>query len=82
MQSSIKCIVTGANALDGTDSFDRFLVASQLWAEGISAEYMAQSGVINSFIRENREELYGAGTSGWSVEDVCGVCAILKVRKM
>lgn len=82
MQSSIKCIVTGVNALDGTDSFDRFLVASQLWAEGISAEYMAQSGVINSFIRENREELYGAGTSGWSVEDVCGVCAILKVRKM
>ena len=63
MQSSIRCIVTGANALDGADSFDRFLVASQLWTEGISAEYMAQSGVINSFIKENREELLGAGTS-------------------
>jgi len=79
VQSSIRCIVTGVNALDGADSFDRFVVASRLWAEGISAEYVAQSGVINSFIKENREELQGGGTNGWLAEDICGVCAILKI---
>jgi hypothetical protein len=63
MQSSIRCFVTGVNALDAVDSTDRFIVASRLWAEGISAEYMDQSGVINSLIKENREEVHGAGTS-------------------
>lgn len=70
MQSTVRCIVTGVNALDGIDSAERFIVASRLWAEGISTEYMAQSGVINSLIRESREELQGTGTS----VSCCGCC--------
>lgn len=63
MQSSIRCIVVGVNALEAADSAERFIVASRLWAEGIAAEYMAQSGVISSVIKENRDEVHGGGTS-------------------
>jgi len=79
IQSSIRCIVTGTNTLDGTDSLERLVVASHLWREGISAEYMTQSGVINSLIKDSRDDAYGAVTSGWSLEDVCGICAIIKI---
>ncbi|CAJ1930603.1 unnamed protein product [Cylindrotheca closterium] len=79
IQSPIRCIVTGANTLDGTDSLERLVVTSRLWLEGISAEYMTQSGVINSLIKESRDDAYGAVTTGWSLEDVCGICAIMKI---
>jgi len=79
IQSSIRCIVTGTNTLDGTDALERLIVASHLWIEGISAEYMTQSGVINSLIKESREDTYGAVTSGWSFEDLCSICAIMKI---
>lgn len=63
IQSSVRCIVTGTSTLDGTDSLERLVVASRLWMEGISAEYMTQSGVINSLIKESRDDAYGAVTN-------------------
>lgn len=69
IQSTVRCIVTGTNNLDGTDSLERLVVASRLWLEGISAEYMTQSGVINSLIKESRDDAYGAVTSVSFVSD-------------
>lgn len=64
-----------------------------------SAEYLAQSGVMASLLKQQREETQGTGTSvskasesrscsssthsslqDWSLDELCGVCAILKVR--
>jgi hypothetical protein len=74
MQSTVRCVVTGINVLDGADSEERLIVASRLWVEGISAEYMAQSGVISSLIKENRGELQGTGTS----VSHCGFCLVFR----
>ena len=63
VQSSIRCIVISVNGFDGADATERLIVASHLWAAGISAEYMTQSGVVNSLLKETREELQGSGTS-------------------
>lgn len=79
IQSSIRCIVTGANSLDGTDSLERLVVASHLWMEGISAEYMTQSGVINSLIKETRDDAYGAVTSVSSCFEFCYVRCIARL---
>lgn len=63
MGPTIRCIVSGVHGLDAGSSTERFIVASRLWMEGISAEYLAQSGVMASLLKHQRGELQGAGTS-------------------
>ena len=60
---SARCIVSSVHGLDAASSADRYLVASRLWAEGIGAEYLAQSGVLASLLRRQREEREGTGAS-------------------
>ena len=55
ISSSIQCVVSSVNGLDGTSSSDRLVVASRLWAEGISTEYLSQSGAIASLLRHNHQ---------------------------
>lgn len=55
ISSSIQCVVSSVHGLDGTSSSDRLVVASRLWAEGISAEYLSQSGVIASLLRHHHQ---------------------------
>jgi hypothetical protein len=79
MPQPIQCMVASANGMDASTAKDRFVVASRLWSEGISCEYLAQSGLMASLLKQQREELQGDGTSDWSFEELCGVCAIMKV---
>ena len=62
-QSTVRCIVSSVHGLDSGTSVDRLEVASRLWAEGISAEYLPHSGVMSSLLRQQREETQGAGSS-------------------
>ena len=56
MSSSVQCIVASPNGMDSSSSSERFLVAAHLWSEGISAEYMPQSGVMLSLLKRIKEE--------------------------
>lgn len=79
MPQPIQCLVASDNGLDAETAKERFLVSSRLWSEGISCEYLAQSGLMASLLKQQREELKGNGTSDWTFEELCGVCAIMKV---
>jgi hypothetical protein len=57
LANTVQCIVTGVHGMDSTTAADRLLVASRLWAEGVSAEYMAQSGVMLSLLKRYRESI-------------------------
>ena len=55
LSNTVRCIVTGVHGMDAASASDRLIVASRLWAEGISAEYIPQSGVMISLLRRYRE---------------------------
>lgn len=77
---SVKCVVASVHGMDAASAPERFLVASRLWAEGISAEYLPQSGVMLSLLKRVRDEPdTGAGASDWSLIELYGVCALLKI---
>lgn len=61
LTSTVQCIVTGVHGMDAATATDRLLVASRLWTEGISAEYMPQSGVILSLLKRYRESFEPLG---------------------
>ena len=63
MPQPIQCIVASDNGLDSETAKERFVVSSRLWSEGISCEYLAQSGLMASLLKQQREELKGNGTS-------------------
>mmetsp|Transcript_21174 Transcript_21174/g.25502 ORF Transcript_21174/g.25502 Transcript_21174/m.25502 type:complete len:293 (-) Transcript_21174:1262-2140(-) len=63
--------------MDAASSAERLFVASRLWAAGISAEYIPQSGVMMNLLKQQREETNSLGD--WSLDELCGVCAILKI---
>lgn len=63
MPPPTQCIVASVHGLDSSTAQDRFIVASSLWANGISCEYLAQSGVLASLLNRQREETQGTGTS-------------------
>jgi len=56
LSTSVKCIVASPSGMDSSSSSERFLVAARLWMEGISAEYMPQSGVMLSLVKRIKEE--------------------------
>lgn len=61
LANTVQCIVTGVHGMDAATASDRLLVASRLWAEGVSAEYMPQSGVMLSLLKRYRESLERMG---------------------
>lgn len=74
----VQCIVASVNGLDSASARDRFFVASWLWAEGISAEYLPHSGVMLSLVKR-MDYTDDSGASDWSLVELFGVCALLKV---
>ena len=68
MPQPIQCIVASDNGLDAETAKERFVVTSRLWSEGISCEYLAQSGLMASLLKQQREELKGDGTTVSLVE--------------
>jgi hypothetical protein len=63
MPQPIQCMVASVNGLDTGTAKDRFIVSSRLWSEGISCEYLAQSGLMASLLKQQRENFQGNGTS-------------------
>lgn len=79
LPSPTQAIVASVHGLDSASIPHRFAVASKLWSSGLCCEYVAQSGVISSLLKQHREDSHGVGTSDWNLEELCGVCAIMKV---
>ena len=76
---SVTCVVVSVNGMDAATTRERFIVASRLWAEGISAEYLPQSGMMLSLLRRIRDDSMNEGGSDWTFQELLGVCGILKV---
>lgn len=80
MSSSVRCVVASPHGMDSSSTAERLLVAARLWAEGISAEYMPQSGVMLSILKRIKEESIRDGTdSDWSLAELLGVCSLLNI---
>jgi hypothetical protein len=67
LSTSVRVVVASPNGMDSSSSYERFLVAARLWADGISAEYMPQSGVMLSLLKRMKEE--SSSEPGASVSD-------------
>lgn len=75
---TIQCVVSSVHGMDTASTKERFVVASRLWQEGISAEYLPQSGVMLSLLKRLREDSM-EGSSDWSLTELVGVCALLNI---
>jgi hypothetical protein len=51
--AAIHCVVASVNGLDSASIQDRAMVASRLWAAGIAAEYLPQSGTLTCLLRHH-----------------------------
>lgn len=77
---SVKCVVVSVHGMDAASAAERFVVASRLWMAGISAEYLPQSGVMLSLLKRLRDEPNATpAASDWSLIELYGVCALLKI---
>lgn len=77
--SSVQCIVASSQGMDLASVSERFLVASRLWAEGITAEYIPHSGVMLSLLKRIRDDTEDENSSDWSLVELQGVCALLSI---
>ena len=57
----VKCVIASMNGMDATTLPERARVASFLWAEGISAEYMPQSGVMMNLLKLKSSAIHRFG---------------------
>eukprot|EP00550_Attheya_septentrionalis_P002446 CAMPEP_0198283486 /NCGR_PEP_ID=MMETSP1449-20131203/3055_1 /TAXON_ID=420275 /ORGANISM="Attheya septentrionalis, Strain CCMP2084" /LENGTH=1832 /DNA_ID=CAMNT_0043980097 /DNA_START=122 /DNA_END=5620 /DNA_ORIENTATION=+ len=79
---AIKCVVAGANGMDCESSSERAVVAARLWAAGIAAEYVPQSGVIMGLLQQQKGKespILGTVASEWSLDQLCGACALMRI---
>lgn len=76
---SVQVLVGSTQGMDHESTPERFQVASKLWTEGISAEYLPQSGIALSLVRRlihtDNQEL----VSDWSLLELQGACALLQI---
>ena len=82
--SSVSCVIASVHGMDSESAPERFIVASKLWSHGISAEYLPQSGVMISLLKQSRHrsEALGSQASDWSLDELCGVCMFLKIKSV
>mmetsp|Transcript_23314 Transcript_23314/g.33919 ORF Transcript_23314/g.33919 Transcript_23314/m.33919 type:complete len:642 (+) Transcript_23314:278-2203(+) len=76
---TVRCIVAGVEGMDAASFGDRAAVAAYLWASGIAAEYMPQSGVMMSLLQQSSSDSNKPNALDWTLDQLCGVCAILKI---
>jgi hypothetical protein len=77
---SVQVLVVSTQGMDHESTPERFLVASKLWNEGISAEYLPHSGIALSLARrlvddDNKQDL----VSDWSLMELQGACSLLQI---
>jgi hypothetical protein len=75
-KASVQCIVVGMNGFDPTSIPERAMVASHLWANGISAEFIPHSGVILSLLRRAGADSTVSDTAKWTVDQLCDLCCV------
>jgi hypothetical protein len=61
--SSVQVIVASANGMDAASASERLIVASHLWKNGISAEYLTHSGVMISLLQPRSKDESTASVS-------------------
>ena len=77
---SVDVVIASSHGMDSLSLEERFLVATILWSEGVAAEYLAHSGVMLSLLKRIREDIQQpTTTSDWSLQELYGVCALLKI---
>ena len=78
---SVTCLVASVHGMDVGSVPERFIVASKLWAAGISAEYLPQSGVMLSLLRRFNEagDDNSSTASDWSLPELFGACSVLSI---
>lgn len=77
---SVTAVVASVHGMDSASTRERFVVACRLWAEGISAEYLPQSGIMLSLLKRLREDPDDtSGASDWSLMELFGVCTVLNI---
>lgn len=77
---SVQVLVVSTQGMDHESTPERFLVASKLWHEGVSAEYLPQSGIALSLVRrlvddDNKQD----PVSDWSLMELQGACSLLQI---
>jgi hypothetical protein len=76
----VRVVVASVHGLDEASTPERFMVASHLWNSGISAEYLPHSGFALSLVnRMHKDSVDSTGSSDWSLLELQGVCALLRV---
>ena len=81
LSTSVRCVVASPNGMDSSSSTERFLVAARLWADGISAEYMPQSGVILSLLKQIREDETTDPGASVRIQYLLQVLQVAKTRR-
>lgn len=76
---SVQVLVASAQGMDHESTPERFLVASKLWIEGISAEYLPQSGIALSLVRRLVKTDEQDLASDWSLLELQGACSLLQI---
>lgn len=76
---AVTCVIASVQGMDSASTRERFIVASTLWAQGISAEYLPQSGIMLSLLKRLREDSEDASSSDWSLAELFGVCGVLSI---
>jgi hypothetical protein len=78
---TVHCLVASVHGMDAASAPERFLVAARLWSEGVSAEYLPQSGVVLSLLNRLHVDSSDddSSASDWSLLELQGVCALLKI---
>lgn len=80
---SVQCVIASVHGMDAASTPERFFVATKLWTEGISAEYLPQSNVMLSLLKRiHFDSSDGTGGSDWSLLELHGVCALLNIPFM
>jgi histidyl-tRNA synthetase len=77
---SVQCIVVSMNGFDSTSLPERAMVASHLWAKGISAEYIPHSGVILSLLRKTTSDAASSDANDWNLDQLCDLCCVSTQR--
>lgn len=78
-QPSVQCIVVSWKGFDSVSLPERAIVASHLWAKGVSAEYMPHSGVMLSLLKHAGTEAVVSDTNVWTVDQIFDLCCILRI---
>jgi len=67
--------------MDSGSLADRAIVAARLCAEGISTEYIPQSGVMMSLLKHKSSvnEKHEQDTNVWTLDQLCDVCDLIRI---